>query len=66
MADKIKTITVTAGWGDGTAAGVGRAYRIERVTDSTEFTPLAFLSKAQVDELCAAKQWKVTILPVTK
>jgi len=37
-------------------------YRIEQVTDSVEFTPGDFLKKDEVERLCRANNWKVTIV----
>ena len=41
-----------------------QVYRVEQVTNTTEFAPSQQLSKKQVDELCAAIGWQVTIVPV--
>ena len=38
-------------------------YRVENVTDSTEFNPTQYLRKSTVDELCEAKGWKVSTKP---
>lgn len=38
-------------------------YRVEQVTDSTSPTVREFLLKKEVDEYCAARDWKVTIIP---
>jgi hypothetical protein len=48
-------------WRD--AANAARAnyrYRVEKVTDSTEFLPTQYL---EVDDLCASSVFKVTIVP---
>lgn len=37
-------------------------WRVETVTDSIEFAPGDFLEKNIVDSICAALQWKVTIV----
>jgi hypothetical protein len=37
-------------------------YRVNRLTDSTEFSPRQLLTKKQVDELCVADDWKVYIV----
>jgi hypothetical protein len=37
-------------------------YLVLQVTDSTEFSPRDVLKKAQVDELCKSREWKVTIV----
>jgi hypothetical protein len=42
------------------------AYRVEMVTDSVELTPRQLLEKKQVDELCCAKDWRVTIIHNTE
>jgi hypothetical protein len=42
------------------------AYRVEMVTDSVELTPYQLLEKKQVDELCCAQDWKVTIIHFTE
>jgi hypothetical protein len=39
-----------------------KAYRVEQVTDSTEYSPRELLSKLEVDELCNCNRWKVTIV----
>lgn len=44
-----------------TAKTTRRVWRVLKVTDSIEFTPREILVKSQVDELCAAKDWKVTV-----
>ena len=57
---KIKTITLTAGWGhkdERDATG----YRVEQVTDSLAFTPGDIISRAQAKDLCDVTDWKVTI-----
>lgn len=38
-----------------------QVYRVDQVTDSTEYNPGQQLTKKQVDELCGATLWKVTI-----
>lgn len=39
-----------------------RVYRVERITNSIEFAPLSDLSSKQADELCASRDWQVTII----
>ncbi len=58
---KIKTILLSYPYPDPDDA-TARAFhfRVERVTDSTEFAPGQFISKKTVDELCASAGWKVT------
>lgn len=69
---KIKTITVSFPHFDDTFItpqerfSAPQVYRVEKVTDSTEFAPSLQLTKAQVDELCAARGWKVTIIPASQ
>jgi hypothetical protein len=61
---KIKTMTVSHPWtvlGDPT-----KTFKIEKLTDTTEFAPGSFLSKKEVDELCVARDWKVTIVAAPK
>lgn len=66
---KIKTITVSYPHYDDTKftpaerSAAPRVYRVEKVTDSIEFAPSTQLSKSQVEELCASKQWKVVVVP---
>lgn len=57
---KTKTITVEfrpVMGNDGPEDG----YTIRSVTDSVEFRPGTSLTKTQVNDLCNAKDWKVTI-----
>jgi hypothetical protein len=73
MTTKTKTITLSFPHYDDTKnmntsptrSDAPRVYRVEKVTDSTEFEPTRQLSKKQVDELCDAKDWKVTVVPAT-
>lgn len=37
-------------------------YKVLQITDSLDFEPQAFITAEQVAELCAAKDWKVTIV----
>lgn len=60
---KLKTITLLWGIPDRDVTGKMN-YRVDKITDSTEFAPYQVLKKEQVDELCAAKDWKVIITGV--
>jgi len=40
---------------------VTKPYKVTKVTDSVEFSPGDYLTKAEVDGLCHAPLWKVTI-----
>jgi hypothetical protein len=62
MTIKTKTIKLTNGWTQATDTVADTSYRIEQVTDTTEFSPGKMLSKTQVDELCASGHWRVTIV----
>lgn len=44
--------------------GNEKVYRVQRVTDSVEYAPDQYLTKAQVVELCEARDWKVLIVGV--
>lgn len=64
---KTKSITVSSGWfisqgGLVTITREGEDYRVEKVQNSTEFRPTQMLTKAQVTELCEAKDWTVNIV----
>jgi len=61
MSSKIKTITLTSGWTNN-VVGECNHYRIERLTDTVEYTPGQLLHKNEVQSLCANRQWKVTIV----
>lgn len=66
MSDKVKTIKVSFPWtGKNTEPFKMETYeyKILQVTDSVEFYPGQMLCKKQVDELCGAKNWKVTVAP---
>jgi hypothetical protein len=70
MSGKIKTIKLsypTPNWArdfDPKAPGAEpNVYTILQVTDSIEFSPKQQLRKAQVESLCASREWKVTIVP---
>jgi hypothetical protein len=65
LSDKIKTIALETFEQIDPEGGppykMRQAWRVMKVTDSIEFTPGAILLKPQVDQLCAATDWKVTI-----
>lgn len=52
---KIKTITLSAGWS-------GDQFRVEKITDSIEYLPRAMINKDDVEALCRANGWKVTVV----
>lgn len=60
---KIRTITVSFPHAHPNSV-LEKRYRVEKVTDTTEYGPHDYLSLQQVDELCAANSWKVYIVPV--
>jgi hypothetical protein len=37
------------------------AWRVIKVTDSTDYSPEQLLKKTEVDDLCGYSDWKVTI-----
>lgn len=41
-----------------------KVYKVEKVTESIEYNPSQQLSKKQVQELCEASGWKVTVTEV--
>lgn len=58
------TIVLSHGWPVPTdPTGKQTRYRVEKVTNSTEFSPHEFVNKREVDIMCAAKDWTVTIVP---
>lgn len=59
-APKIKTIKLS--YPHDPLDAPDRRWWVLQVTDSTEFAPRTYLSKAEVDELCSAKDWKVTVV----
>ena len=67
---KIKTITLSFPHYDNSKSmplervDAPRVFCVEKVTDSTEFAPASQMSKSQVDELCASREWKVIIVQV--
>lgn len=67
MANKLKTISVTPGHRSlNDQPNDPLRYRVERVTNSVEFDPGALITKTQVEELCSAKDWNVTISPIPR
>lgn len=63
---KIKTITLAAGYrcpGEGPNDPLG--YRVERLSNSTEFVPGDLIKKTQADDLCNARDWQVSIVRPT-
>jgi len=62
MTAKISTILVTSNWPDRNSER-SDLFRVESLTDSVEFMPHQFLTKAQVLDMCESKYWKVTIKP---
>lgn len=62
MAGKIKTIHVTYPHPNpNEGKGINELYRVEKVTDSVLYYPNQFLTRNQVDDLCASSIWKVTV-----
>jgi hypothetical protein len=41
-----------------------RRYRIEIITDSTEFNPGEYMERSMVNNLTGSDDWRVTIVPV--
>jgi len=64
MPTKVKTIKLSYPQLNphGTPTRPDYLYRVEQITDSTDFVPKQMLTKAQVDELCACRDWKVTVV----
>jgi len=67
---KIKTIKLTDGHAPkkGTFSTVedwemAARFRVEQVTDSIQYRTGQFLERSDVEALCAAEDWKVTIVP---
>jgi len=63
---KAKTITLShPHLADDGSDTVGRPtnYRVERITDSLEFSPGQLLKKSEAAELCDSPRWKVTVVP---
>jgi hypothetical protein len=44
----------------------GRQYRVEKVTDSVQYSPRDILTKSEVENLCNNQHWKVTILMINE
>ena len=61
MLKKTKTITLKSGFILRTDTMNPTGYRVDQVTDSTEYTPGDVLPKSTVDFLCDDRGWKVTI-----
>jgi hypothetical protein len=63
MSKKTKTIRLSHPWPHPHSI-TDKMYRVEQVTDSTQHDPGKFLDKTVVEDLCASKDWKVTIIPI--
>jgi hypothetical protein len=60
---KTKTITLASGYSSGVKGEMGgTCFRVEKLTDSLEFSPLDIISKDKAQELCDSKHWKVTVV----
>lgn len=58
MSNKIKTIVfVYPCW-----CGTEKFYKVDKITDSVDFIPGQTTTKKEVEELCASKEWKVTVI----
>lgn len=57
---KMKTIRLTRHVADVDRSN-SFSYRVVTITDSVEFGPGDVLTKKQVEGLCSAKDWKVTV-----
>ena len=64
MKPKMKTITLVAGFAmrDDTKEATG--YRVTKVTDSLAYKPATIIGRSEVEKLCDAPDWNVTILPI--
>ena len=63
MPVKTKTITVAYTYTNRFLDnGLPKKYRVVKVQNSTEYNPADMLSKKQVDELCAARDWTVNVI----
>ena len=70
MPSKIKTITLSSGWVNlppnpnttAVAAAQADGYRVEKVTDSVEYTPGQMLHRNEVHTLCTNAYWRVTVV----
>ncbi len=62
---KVKTITLAHGRINPQSQGPhdkdAIGYTVLKVTDSLEFDPGQFVTKAEADSLCRSREWKVTI-----
>jgi hypothetical protein len=61
---KTKSITISGPWWKGSDEKVPTSYRVEKITDSLSFAPNEMLNKVQVQDLCEAGDWKVTIVKI--
>lgn len=68
---KIKTIKLTNGHAPSRQSNTFSSekewqaalrYRVEQITDSIEYSPGQLLEKAEVESLCASRDWKVTVV----
>jgi hypothetical protein len=66
MPTKTKTITVKGPYDRlvGQTSKTEIAYRVERVTDSILYAPDQWLPRAEVETLCMAPDWKVTVISI--
>lgn len=56
---KTKSITVSWPWYGAKGATL---YKVEKITNSTEYHPTQMLSKDAVDSLCHNREWTVNII----
>lgn len=57
MPVKVKSVNLSDGWLE------PAPYRVERVTETTEYHIGQFLKKSDVEELCCSQNWRVAIVP---
>lgn len=60
----LKTLTLSfphVNWDPNHGPDEKEVWRVDAVTDSTEYSPGQQLLKAKVDEICSSPEWKVTI-----
>lgn len=60
----MKTATIVLAYhrtADVVKNAITEQWSVERITDSLEYHPGQYLSKKEVDSLCRATGWKVTI-----
>lgn len=67
MATKTKTLRLSfphlnPKWDPSDKSTGEHCYRVEQVTDSTSPSVGSFLSGKEVDDFCAANDWKVTVV----